>query len=99
MENCTVTSSRETTLLSSAVLLPSEAVLRPQTALRCLGGLAATTEAAGWRARPDTDVQGTTAPATALQGGAITGFANFLDRMVDHKYSTRLGSASCSPPV
>ena len=102
MEISTVLSTRETTLLSGVVLLPSEAALRPQPAPGCLVGLPSTTDAAGWRARPDTDVQGITAPVAAFQGGAVTGlvFANVLDHMVtDHKYSTRLGSSSCSPPV
>jgi hypothetical protein len=102
MESCTVTGTRETTLLSGVVLLPSESALRPQPVPGCLVGLPSTTDAAGWRARPDTDVQGIPAPVAAFQGGAVTGlgFANVLDHMVtDHKYSTRLGSASCSPPV
>jgi hypothetical protein len=97
MENCTATSSRETTLPSSAVLLPSEAQLRPQTASRCLVQMWAMADAGSWRGRPDTDVQGIPAPTAALQGGAIAGLGFAF--VTDHKYSTRLGSASCSPPV
>jgi hypothetical protein len=98
MVSCTVTNTRETTLLSHAVLLPSEAELCPQTAVRCLVEMSAMTDAASWRGRPDTDRQGTTAPTTAvLQGGAIAGLGFAF--VTDHKYSTRLGSASCSPPV
>jgi hypothetical protein len=102
MEISTLFSTRETTLLSSAVLLPSEAQPRPQTALRCLVDAAATADAASWRGRPATGSNGTDAPTAGFQGGAITGlgFTDVLDHMVtDHKYSTRLGSSSCSPPV
>jgi hypothetical protein len=102
MEVSTVTSTRETTLLSSAVLLPSQAQLRPQTALRCPVDAAAMADASAWRGRPTTGINGTDAPTAAFQGGAIAGlgFADVLDHMVtDHKYSTRLGSSSCSPPV
>jgi hypothetical protein len=97
MVSCTVTSTRETTLLSRAVLLPSEAELCPQTELPSLVEMSGMTDAAGWRGRPDTDRQGLTAPTTALQGGAIAGLGFAF--VTDHKYSTRLGSASCSPPV
>ena len=93
----TVTTTRETTLLSRAVLLPSEAELCPQTAVRCLVEMSAMTDGASWRGRPDTDRQGIAVSTTALQGGAIAGLG--FGFVTDHKYSTRLGSASCSPPV
>jgi hypothetical protein len=93
----TVTTTRETTLLSRAVLLPSEAELCPQTAVRCLVEMSGMTDGASWRGRPDTDRQGIAVPTTALQGGAIAGLG--FGFVTDHKYSTRLGSASCSPPV
>ena len=97
MVSCTVTTTRETTLLSHAVLLPSEGELCPQTAVRCLVEMSAMTDAS-WRGRPDTDRQGILAPTTAaFQGGAIAGLGFVF--VTDHKYSTRLGSASCSPPV
>ena len=98
MVSCTVTTTRETTLLSHAVLLPSEAELCPQTAVRSLVDMSAMTDGASWRGRPDTDRQGIPAPTTAaFQGGAIAGLGFVF--VTDHKYSPRLGSASCSPPV
>jgi hypothetical protein len=96
MVSCTDTSVRETTLLSRAVLLPSEAELCPQTTPRCLVVMSAMRDAA-WRGRPDTDRQGITAPTAALQGGAVAGLG--FGFVTNHTYSTRLGSASCSPPV
>jgi hypothetical protein len=98
MVSCILTTTRETTLLSRAVLLPSEAELCPQTPVRSLVEMSAMTDGASWRGRPDTDRQGLTAPTTAvLQGGVIAGLGFAF--VTDHKYSTRLGSASCSPPV
>jgi hypothetical protein len=100
MEICVPTSTRETTLLSRAVLPSAGAVLCPQTALT--SAVVATAGAGDWRARQIAGVNRTGAPAAAFQGGAIAGLgmAFVTDHMVtDHKYSTRLGSPSCSPPV
>ena len=96
MVSCTDTSARETTLLSRAVLLPSGAELRPQHAPRTLVVMPAMPNGA-WRGRPDTDRQGITAPTAAFQGGAVAGLG--FSFVTNHPYSTRLGSASCSPPV
>jgi hypothetical protein len=98
MVSCTVTRTRETTLLSHAVSLPSVAELCPQTAVRPIVEMSVMTDVASWRGQPDTDRRGITAPTTAaLQGGAIAGLG--FGFVTDHPYSTRLGSASCSPPV
>jgi hypothetical protein len=96
MASCTDTSNRWTTLLSATPLRPVVgAALRPVLAPRPQGADAATSPR-GWRAAcvaPDFG---------GFQGAAMapTGQAAAIDLMVtDHKYSTRLGSSSCSPPV
>ena len=96
-----VPNARETSLLSSAVLLPSGAELRPQTARRCLVQLPATAEATSWLGWPTTGLQVIDGPTAAVMGLAKgLGFADLTDHMVtDHPFSTRLGSPSCSPPV
>jgi hypothetical protein len=102
MEICTLTSVRETTLLSNAVLLPAAVEPCPQTISRALTNAPLTTGASAWRGQPGTDLERGVAFAGAFQGGAIAGLglAFVTDQMVtDHKYTTRLGSSSCSPPV
>ena len=73
-----------------------------EAAPRCLVAWSVPAVAAAWPGRPTPGFTGAGAPTAAFQGGAIAalGFAHANDQMVtDHKYSTRLGSSSCSPPV
>jgi hypothetical protein len=102
MEICTLTSTPETTLLSNAVRLPVTAKPCPPTASLRLADAPLTGDATAWRGRPDADGDRGVAFAAALRGGAMAGlgFAFVADQMViDHKYTTRLGSSFCSPPV
>ena len=102
MEICTLTSTPETTLLSNAVRLVATAKPCPQPGSLRLANASVTADATAWRGRPDADGDRGVAFAAALQGGAIAGLgvAFVADQMVtDHKYTTRLGSSSCSPPV
>jgi|SRR3712207_5525534 len=102
VETNTITSTRETTLLSRAVLMQrTRGVVRPQTAPTGPVPATALSVATDWRGRGHSCARLAIACDAQFQGGAVAGFGvSVTDLMVtDHPYSTRLGPISCRPPV